>query len=201
VFVGAALDDAEQRLVGASVGFLAALQPGERPPHAFCRDLLSRRVGCTLIEGHDDVRTKSVLDLDRALGGQLQYRAIEFVLEANAPIADLLVRQREDLEAPAVREDRAVPGREGVQPAHLLDECLAWAERQVIGVREHHLGTGRTHLRGRHRAHGALGADDHEGRRMHVAVRRGEGSGARGAVACLGREREFGCHAGTVAAP
>ena len=86
--------------------------------------------------------------------------------------------QREDLEAAAVGQDRAVPAHEGVQPAELADERFAGAQRQVIGVREHDLGAGGAHLIGRQRLERAVRADGHEGGRREAAVRRREVPGA-----------------------
>ena len=89
-----------------------------------------------------------------------------------------LRRQREDLEAAAVGQDRTLPAHEGVQPAELLDERLARAQRQVVGVREHDLGAGRAHLIGRQRLERAVRAHRHEGGRREAPVRRREAAGA-----------------------
>ena len=52
----------------------------------------------------------------------------------------------------------------------------------MIGVAEHDVGAGVAHLAPMHALHGARGADRHEGRRPHHAMRRGQPAGARAAV-------------------
>src|SRR5438132_14415435 len=52
----------------------------------------------------------------------------------------------------------------------------------MVGVAEHDVGTGLTHLAPVHALHRAGGTDRHEGGRAHHAVRRGQAPGARGAI-------------------
>ena len=191
VAVGAALHDPEQRLVAAArVRLRAALEPRERAAHARARELLVGRVRRALVERHDDVGAERVLDLDRALGRELDRRAVDLALEAHAAVGDLGLRQREHLEAAAVGEDRAVPAHERVQAAELRHELLAGPQREVIGVREHDLAAGRGDLLGRHRLHRAVRADRHERGRRERPVRRRERARARVAAPALEREAE-----------
>jgi hypothetical protein len=52
---------------------------------------------------------------------------------------------------------------------------------EVIGIGENDLRAGPTHFRRMEPAHDGVGADRHEGGRLHLAVREREGSGAGGA--------------------
>ena len=72
VQVRAPLHDAEERLVvRALVRAQAALEPGERAAHARLRERLVGRVRRALVERHDHVGAELVLDLDRALGREI----------------------------------------------------------------------------------------------------------------------------------
>ena len=85
-----------------------------------------------------------------------------------------------------------------MQPAELLDHVLARPEVQVVGVAEHHLRADLLELERRHRLHGRLGADRHEGGRREVAVRGVDDAGTRGSV--RGLEGEAG-HRISIASP
>ena len=75
-----------------------------------------------------------------------------------------------------------VPAGESLQAAERRDPLGAGTQHQMIGVAEHDVGTGLTHLAPVHALHGAGGSDRHEGRRAHHAMRRGQAPGARGAI-------------------
>ncbi len=62
-----ALDDPEQRLVGARVGGERALGPAMRPRRGVGDDLARRAREDGLVEGDRDVRPERLLDRDREL--------------------------------------------------------------------------------------------------------------------------------------
>ena len=98
--------------------------------------------------------------------------AVEMRLERDAVRVELTqLRQRHDLEAAGIGQDRTRPVHEAMQPAKRGDAFGAGAQHQVVGVAEHDLGAGRAHRIGGHRLHRAGRADRHEGRRRDVAVR------------------------------
>ena len=75
-------------------------------------------------------------------------------------------RQRHDLEAAGIGEDRVRPVHEAVQAAERGDALGAGPQHQVIGVAEHDLGAGRAHVVVMHALDRGLRADRHEGRRV-----------------------------------
>src|SRR5687768_10314218 len=100
------------------------------------------------VETHGDVRAEPQLDLSDALGREPLRRAVVDRPKRDAVVveADDRVAEREDLEAAGVREHRALPAGERVDPAQALDELLARAEVEVVGVPEDHGRAERAHL-------------------------------------------------------
>ena len=71
-------------------------------------------------------------------------RAVQVRLEAHAVCGDLVaVAEAEDLKAAAVGEDRPGPVHKGVESPHPVDELVAGAQVEVIGVAEDDLRLGR----------------------------------------------------------
>ena len=92
--------------------------------------------------------------------------AVEMRLERHAVRIELAqLRQRHDLEAAGIGQDRAGPVHEPMQSAESRDALRAGTQHQVIGVAEHDAGARGAHRVGGHRLHRAGGADRHEGRR------------------------------------
>ncbi len=177
--VDAALHDAEKGLpLRPVVHRETPLHPVQRAPDTGACHRLIGRVGSALVEGHDDVGAECVLDLDRALGREVQDRAVHLVAEAHALVADFPFWQREHLEAAAIREDGSLPGHHPVQAAEFRYQLLPRAKRQVVGVGQHHLRAGGFHLLRRHGLDGPVGADGHEGGGFDRSVGSREGPGA-----------------------
>ena len=93
-------------------------------------------------------------------------------LEGDAFFFDLPeLRQRKDLEAAGIGQDRSLPVHELPDPAHLLYDRIAGAHVQMIGVAELDLGPDARQVDG---GDGALDrarrTDVHEYRRLHRAV-------------------------------
>ena len=91
-------------------------------------------------------------------------------------------RQRHHLEAAGIGQDRLAPVHEAVQAAERGDALRPRPQHQVVGVAEHDLGAGFRHRLRIEPLHRGLGADRHEGRRLHAAVRRDEFAAPGGAV-------------------
>ena len=143
------------------------------------------------VEHHLDVGAEQALHLDGALGRQRHGGAVDMRLEGDALLVDAPeLGQRHDLIAAGIGEDRLVPMHELVQAAELGDALGAGPQHQMIGVGEDDVGAGRRHVLGEHGLDRGAGADRHEGRRAHDAARRGDGAGARLAVARFEREGE-----------
>jgi len=67
-------------------------------------------------------RSEQALDLDAALGRKCDQRAVEMGAEGHAVLVDLAqIRERHDLEAAGIGEDRMRPVDEAVQPAERGD--------------------------------------------------------------------------------
>ena len=92
-------------------------------------------------------------------------------VELDAVLADFAqFPERKDLEAAAVGEDGAVPPHEAVQPAAQAHDLVARAEHQVVGVAEEDPHVERAQVARFEGLDGALRADGHEDRGLHVAV-------------------------------
>ncbi len=105
------------------------------------------------------------------------------VLEADALLGDLAeLGERPDLEAPGVGKNRFVPGGKTVEPTHFLDQLVARAEPEVVGVAEDDLRSQLDEFVGVQGFHGPLGADGHENRSFHRAMRELESALAGGAI-------------------
>ena len=100
------------------------------------------RMGRTLVERHDNVRTEILLDLHRALWTDECRRTVEVILEVDSLFGDLpQLGQGEDLEAPTVREYWSFPAHELVQTALSGDHLFPGSNVKMIGISKNHLGT------------------------------------------------------------
>jgi hypothetical protein len=96
---------------------LAALRPAKAARAGERAGVALDRPGRALVEHHRDVGAEVRLDAHHFLGPEEQLGAVEVGLERDAVVADLpQLREAEDLEAAAVRQDRAVPSHELVEP-------------------------------------------------------------------------------------
>ncbi len=120
-----------------------------------------------LVEGHRHVGAEQCLDLHRALGREAVRRAVEVRGEGDPVVVDApQVRQREDLEAARVGQDRSVPAHEPMQATEPGDALGGRTQVQVVRVAEDHLRPRRAQIAGRQRLDRGLGADRHELRRI-----------------------------------
>ena len=197
-----ALVDAEEHLPGvygvrlriiARKRGLAALQPAHRARAGLFDVLVGRRYLDALVKGHGDVAAEVGLYPHALLGPHEYVPPVNMRIEAHAVLADLAqFGEGKYLEAAAVREDGPVPGHEAVQPAEGLDEPVAGAHMQVIGVGELDLAADVSQIARRERAlYRRLGADVHEHRRLHCTVRAGELPAPRAALRFYEPEQIF----------
>ena len=144
----AALHDAEQRApVGAPRTRACSAPPSAATGACRARSRARRRQLHAFVELHRDVGAEQRLDLDRALGRELDRRAVEVRAEGHALVLDLAqLRQRHHLEAAGIGEDRPRPVHEPMQAAERRDALGAGPQHQVIGVGEHDVGAGLAHL-------------------------------------------------------
>ena len=171
----------------------AALEPPEAAIHRGARRGLVRLSFDQFVELHDQIGADVALDPHDVLGRVVVQRSVEVTAERDALFGDgAHLRQRVDLKAPRVGEHRAVPAREGVQPAERPHHQVARTEVEMEGVGEHHPSADRGDLLHREALDGAVRADGHECRRLDWAVRRLEDAGARGAVVMRGLKLEVG---------
>jgi len=80
------------------------------------------------------------------------------------------LRQREDLEAAAVGQDRLIPVHELMETAGSADDLAAWAEVQVVGVAKQDLRARLSDLLRGEPLDRGLGAHWHEDRRADLPV-------------------------------
>ena len=104
-----------------------------------------------------------LLDLDRAFGREHQRRAVEMRSKTDAFFVDRIdFRQAHRLEPARVGQHRAGKSHEARDAAQLADQLGARANREMVGVGEHHRVAHRPQLVGRHRLDGGARADRHE---------------------------------------
>ncbi len=190
VFVRAALNDAEQRLIGPFRGEAARGPPRRR--RAGLHHLVTRRLsGWTDVELHRDVRADEPLDPHRLLGRQVVARAVEVRVEREAVFGRLAqLGQGERLKPAGVGEHRVRPLGEAVKAPVRRHLLRAGAEPEVVGVSEHDARSGRRDLLRRERLDRPLCPDRHEGGGLDHAVRRDERAAACRAVAREDTEAE-----------
>ena len=104
------------------------------------------------------------------------------------------LRERHDLEAAGIGEDRIGPVHELVQPAERRDALGARAQHQMIDIAEHDVGAQRLHLLGVHRLDRRRRADRHEGGRADRPARHRDHAQPRGAVRFLDGEGKVLIH-------
>ena len=130
-----------------------------------------------------------MLDAHGFLGRQEQAVAVDRRLEADSLLADLAQRtEGKDLETAGVGEDRPIPAHEAVQAAMRSDDFEPGAQPEVEGVAEADLRSRRGQVAGRHCLDRSVGADRHEGRRVHCAV--GESEAAATSSTVTGQKLE-----------
>src|ERR1700730_3599093 len=94
------------------------------------------------------------------------------ILKMHAFLCDLAqLRQRKNLVAAAVGQDRAVPIHEFMQSTEMFNHIETWADKQVISVPENDLRVYFAQFAWTHRFHGTLRSHWHERRRVDRAVR------------------------------
>ena len=167
----ATLYDAELRPPVPRERVAAAPGPQGRPAHGLEEALQARRKRRAVVERHDDVASKRVLDRQAALRSHRQKRPVEVGAERDAVVRDCTpIGETQHLEPPAVGEDRTLPSHEAVQAAEAADEVLPRAQRQMVGIAENQLETEGGEVLRRHRLDRARGADGHERGCFDLAV-------------------------------
>ena len=164
-------------------GIAAALRPAHRHLHARL-DLSQRPVGArAFIERHHDIGAEQAPDFHAAFGGEHMLAAVEMAAEFDPFLGQLVeVRQAHHLIAAAVRQDRAIPVHEFVQPAKARNPLRPRPQHEVVGIAEDDVRARAAHVLRFHAFHGGSGADRHEGGRADLAATHGDRAGARGAA-------------------
>ena len=90
-----------------------------------------------------------------------------------------VLSKAENLEAPAIGEDRARPADETVESASTGNELVTRTQQQMVGVGQDDFGARLLQVDLANGLDGTLGADRHEGRRLDDAM-----SGLKFAAAC-----------------
>ncbi len=178
VWLQAALDDPEQRLVGPRVGRQRTLRPAMGALGRIGHDCPWRARIDRLVEGDRDVRAERLLDADRDLRCEPVERAVEVAAEGDAVLVDdPQVAQRDDLEAARIGQDRAVPAHESMEAAESRDPLMARSQVEVVRVRQDDRGPDLADVVGRQRLDRGVGADRHELRRLDDAVGQRQATG------------------------
>src|SRR3970282_2717810 len=95
--------------------------PSQGPVQGIGSLLMGYGVGGALIEWHDDIGLKRLLNGDRLFRGEEGARSVHVRMEEDSVLRDLPERRHaEHLKSPAVGEDRAIPSRKRTQSTQLL---------------------------------------------------------------------------------
>ena len=106
-------------------------------------------------------------------------RAVDVAFETRAFLIHVaLARERENLKPARVRQHRAIPIHEAVNPAEFLKYLRTRPQQQVIRVRQKHPCARRLERLDGLPFHRRLRAHRHEDRRLHLAVQRRKRAGA-----------------------
>jgi hypothetical protein len=98
---------------------------------------LIRRVGSAFIKTHHDVGTQSFLDLYRPFRRKKVTSTVQMGLEGYPFLTDLPGRrQTENLVTTTVREKRAMPVHESVQPSKIPYQIRPWPQPEMVGIGE-----------------------------------------------------------------
>ena len=141
-----------------------------------------------------DVRADGLLNLHHTLGCKGVPAAVKMAAEDHALVAVLAEpAQTEELVAPRVGEDGAVPAHELVEVAVLLQHLGAGPQKEVVGVAEQNLDAGIFELVRRKALDRTDRTDRHEDGGLDGPPGQRDGGGPRhgGAVAAVEREAQF----------
>ena len=151
----------------------AAARPVGRQVNGLRDEGLLSRVGRALVQLHGDVGAQLLLDGHVALGRPAHLRAVVDGAEREALVVELQrVGQAEHLEPARVGEHGAVVVHETMHAARFRNHIGTGAQRQVVGVGQHHLAAQVAQLARGDALHRGAGAHRHEQGRLERSVRR-----------------------------
>jgi hypothetical protein len=165
----------------APLGVHTPGKPSQGALHRLTGVLAGDAVLQTLVESHDDVRAKSVLDLDRLFRVQVAGRAVVRGAEFDALVAHAAkVREGKNLITAAVGQKAVRPVHEPAQSAESADQLRSRPEMEMKGIAEDQTVPDGRHLLRGHGLDGPTGSDGHEGWRENLGVRDAEEARPRG---------------------
>ena len=193
VFIGAALNDGEERLTITVEGFRlvktlhASLQPSLGKLQTISSILVVALAWRTLVEGHHDIGSDGTLGIHHILRREEVFRAINVTTELTTFVAEFAdARERENLKTTRVSKDRAIPGVELMEATRLAENIESGTEIEVVGVAQDDLGLYLlTEFREMHTLHTAHRTHRHEdgGENLSVVGGNHTCTGIRGIVA------------------
>ena len=196
VRVDAALDDAEEGLVGARMGGPAAYGPGVRA-YERLRDVVPVQGVSAFVERHSDVGPQSFLDVDDAFGREAVGGAVDVAAKGDAVGVELAaVGEAEDLIAAGIGQDRSLPAHEAVQASRTFDQLVAGAEVEMVGIGQHEGGAELGKVARFERLDVGGGAHGGKGRHLHGTVGGVKGGAARGSLSRVNLEGKRSVHFG-----
>ena len=203
VGVGAALVDAEEELTGVDgffeLGetvefFLAAAEPSCGAVAGIAGVVVFGGVFDAFVKRHGDGGAEVGLDSHAFFRSHENALAVDVGGELHALLGDLAEGgQGEDLESAAVGQNRLGPVHELVQAPHVVDELVAGADVEVVGVGQLYLTVNVIQeLHGGYTAlDGGAGAHVHENGGLDVTVNGVEHASAGASVGCENRKHRF----------
>ena len=160
---------------------LTAIEPTGGAVHRIADiSMIGNRRG-TFVKRHGDGGCKLGLDLHTHLGAHKYLGAVHVGLEGDPILGDISqLGQGKDLKSAAVGENRLVPIEKFMDAAKLINNILAGANVEVIGVGKLHLTADMLQVAsGDPALYGGAGAHVHENRGLYIAVYGFKGAGTR----------------------
>src|SRR5690606_23106049 len=108
-------------------------RPANASLHRFPAGIPGAWVGRTFVQHHRDIGVEVRLDLHRFARPEKNIGSVQVRLERDSLLADLTqLRQTENLEPPAVGQDRLFPSHKPVEPSQVANQLGRWPQVKVV---------------------------------------------------------------------
>ena len=157
---------------------LAPLQPTQGALTGALGIVILRRILHTLVESHRNIAAQIGLDAHGLFRTHKNLMSVDVRGKCDPFLSNVAQSsQGKHLESSAVREHRAIPSHEAVQPTHSLYHVIPRTQVQVIRIGQLHLTADLPEVMGRYSSFdGPLGAHIHEHWSLNHAMGAGERS-------------------------
>ena len=142
--------------------FFTPRRPGYCPFEGFCGIVVCCRIFNTLVEGHNNISSQLILNLNGNFRRQPKRFVVFLMFKRHTFVIYFFPGQRKNLKSTGICQNRTVPAHETMQSAQLLHQISPWLVLQMIGVGKHDLGTCLFQLHHCHRFHSGGSSHRHK---------------------------------------